>query len=185
VKQLTDSDFKIVSDKLISKCSPAFSLYEAQIEGPQGTFTRQYIHHNPVVAVYIKNKGKVLITSEFRIGVKGVSKGIPAGYMEEGETPEEAAIREVQEETGIVLSKNNLVSLGSYRSSEGFTDEVVHLFIVDTGDSSLSNKGTHFDSDEMVSYNWVKESNEIDEIYDSGLGFPLASGLLWSAINNA
>ncbi len=51
---------------------------------------------------------------------------IPAGGIDPSEKPAEAAIREVFEETGIVLDR--LVPLGAMLSSPGFTDQRFHLF---------------------------------------------------------
>jgi 8-oxo-dGTP pyrophosphatase MutT (NUDIX family) len=54
---------------------------------------------------------------------------IPAGRLEPGETPEQAAARETLEETG--WCPGPLTRLGSYAPSNGFTDQIFHVFTAD------------------------------------------------------
>lgn len=51
---------------------------------------------------------------------------IPGGRLEPGETPEEAARREAEEETG--WRPGPLRRLGSYAPSNGTTDQIFHMF---------------------------------------------------------
>lgn len=59
------------------------------------------------IAVFVRNgEGQVLLGK--RIGEHGGGTwSLPGGHIDYGETPEEACIREVQEETGLILE--NLV----------------------------------------------------------------------------
>ena len=52
---------------------------------------------------------------------------IPAGKLEPGEDPLAAAHRELEEETGFTADK--MAYLTSIASSDGFTDEVIHLYM--------------------------------------------------------
>jgi 8-oxo-dGTP pyrophosphatase MutT (NUDIX family) len=55
---------------------------------------------------------------------------VPAGRLDgDGETPLESARRELAEEIG--LQAASWTPLKAYRSSVGFTDEVVHLFLAE------------------------------------------------------
>jgi 8-oxo-dGTP pyrophosphatase MutT (NUDIX family) len=51
---------------------------------------------------------------------------IPAGRIEAGETPEQAALRETLEETG--WRPGPLTAMGSYAPSNGSSDQVFHVF---------------------------------------------------------
>jgi ADP-ribose pyrophosphatase len=53
---------------------------------------------------------------------------IPAGKLEPGESPEEAARRELREETGLAVE--NLVPLGAIYPTPGYSNELIHLFLV-------------------------------------------------------
>ncbi|MEY4722497.1 MAG: hypothetical protein RLZZ324_10 [Candidatus Parcubacteria bacterium] len=61
----------------------------------------------------------------------------PAGEIDEGETPEEAALREVQQETGFVAKARALDPVGVSFPSVGGSTERLHLFIVDVRRSQL------------------------------------------------
>jgi len=77
-----------------------------------------------VVPFYEFDDGRfgMVITKEFRIPLGAYYYGFPAGLIDEGETPELAAIREMKEETGLDVIAINQVSPPLY-SSAGMTDE--------------------------------------------------------------
>ncbi len=69
---------------------------------------------------------KLIITKEFRVPIMGYEWGFPAGLIDDGETPEETAVREFKEETGMDLIKINRVSPFVY-NSPGITDESIAI----------------------------------------------------------
>lgn len=75
-----------------------------------------YIHYrNPIPAVGVvvkRDDGVVLVRRKFE-PCAGYW-GLPAGYMEMGESAEEAAIRECHEETGLIIQINHLLGVYSY-----------------------------------------------------------------------
>lgn len=84
------------------------------------------------MVVYASNchlimNGRVLL----KLANRGVSKGYwncPGGRMEKGETPEECAIREVKEETGLEVRKLMKHGIIRFSFQDGVPDHVVHLF---------------------------------------------------------
>ena len=57
-----------------------------------------------VVLIITSSDGqKILLSKEFRMAVGGFAYNFPAGLIDEGENPEEAAARELWEETGLKL----------------------------------------------------------------------------------
>ena len=50
-------------------------------------------------------EGKWVMTEQYRHGTGKIALEFPAGIIDKGETPEEAAVRELQEECGFVLDK--------------------------------------------------------------------------------
>lgn len=68
--------------------------------------------------------GDVLATKEFRYALNAYCLEFPAGLIEAGESPVEAAIRELKEETGLD-TKLVLFSIPGGFSSAGMTDEKV------------------------------------------------------------
>ena len=58
-----------------------------------------------VNVVPITSEGNVVLIRQFRHGIQDVTMEIPGGMIDEGETPEAAAARELREETGYVAEK--------------------------------------------------------------------------------
>ncbi len=69
----------------------------------------------------------ILLIKQYRYAAGGEIWEIPAGVLEPGESPEECAHRELQEETGGTTS--NLQLLTTILTTPGFTDERIHLFV--------------------------------------------------------
>lgn len=77
----------------------------------------------------ITKDGEVLTVIEPRVFTKtGVSVGFPAGYIEEGESKEVSALRELKEETGYTTEKS-LILLDSYYQDEGCSAAYNYSFL--------------------------------------------------------
>lgn len=62
-----------------------------------------------VAMVAVDLKGRLLLVRQFRAAAEQVTLELPSGHVEEGETPEEAARKELLEETGHVADEFELV----------------------------------------------------------------------------
>ncbi|HHT9119883.1 MAG TPA: NUDIX hydrolase [Candidatus Hypogeohydataceae bacterium YC41] len=105
-------------------------LYRDEVELPSGgKALREVVEHPGSVAmVPIIKEGEVLLIRQYRYAVKGYLYEIPAGTLEEGETPEQCAIREMEEETGYLPQR--LEKLGQFYPSPGVMNELMHLYKV-------------------------------------------------------
>lgn len=152
-----------------------FNVEQRNIKLDTGKITRQVVTHKPVVAVVAQNPDfDILITGEYRVGQGDYATSIPAGTVEDDEDPSQTAERELVEETGFVPS--DLKEIGVVYSSEGFTDEVCHLFVCEVGYSP--EEDTNFDDDENVSYKFIDKDTVLNGVTE---GF-MSSGHAVSAI---
>ena len=69
----------------------------------------------------------VVLIRQHRHATGGPVWELPAGKLDEGETPDSCAARELEEETGIRATE--LVPLTTIWTTPGFTDERIHLFL--------------------------------------------------------
>ena len=82
---------------------PWFEVFKETIELPDGRLVDDFYSvemQEFVVVVAITGAGEVVVESLYRHGPGTVTRSLPAGYMHLGESPLEAGIRELREETG-------------------------------------------------------------------------------------
>ncbi|MDM7863079.1 NUDIX hydrolase [Staphylococcus borealis] len=132
------------------------------VELPDGnTSRRELVYHNGAVAVCaITPNDEVLLVKQFRKPVEKALLEIPAGKLEQDEIREEAAKRELEEETGYVA--NNLEFVTDMYGCPGFTNEKLTIYF----SSNLSEGQLNLDEDEFVELHKVPIS-EIKVLLDN------------------
>ena len=93
-----------------------------------GTAQREVVEHgDSVVMVPIDQQGQVLLVRQYRKSPERSLLEAPAGGLEEGETPEDGVLRELQEEVG--FTAGNLLRMGGFWIAPGFCTEYMHAYI--------------------------------------------------------
>ncbi|MBS3751187.1 MAG: NUDIX hydrolase [Anaerolineales bacterium] len=105
---------------------------------------------------------KVIIVQQYRFGVQRLTSEIPAGIVEAHETPQQAAVRELREETG--YTSNQWISMGYVEPNPAFLTNKCHLWLAKDA------KRTHESSpDEGESIRTLEmEPQEIEKEIKSG-----------------
>jgi ADP-ribose pyrophosphatase len=95
---------------------------------PNGSEHRvEIVRHSPsVVLIPIEADGRIVIVRQYRAPLDRDTWELPAGRVDEGESAEEAASRECEEEIGRVLHRLDRIR-GRY-STPGFRDELLIFF---------------------------------------------------------
>lgn len=106
---------------------------------------REIIRHNGGAAILcVTPDDKIILERQFRYAYDEVIYEIPAGKLELNEDPYDAAIRELEEETGNKASK--LIHLTDIYPTCGYSSEIIHLYLA----TDVKHTETHFDDDEVI-----------------------------------
>ncbi|AQZ47805.1 ADP-ribose pyrophosphatase [Paenibacillus larvae subsp. pulvifaciens] len=116
-----------------------------EVKLPNGeTSKREIVRHPGAVAVIAIRDGKMLVVDQYRKPLGRCEVEIPAGKLDPGEDPLDAAKRELEEETG--YKAENLKLVHSFYTSPGFADELIHLYFTD----QLTKGTLQLDEDEFL-----------------------------------
>lgn len=91
-------------------------------------------------------------TRESSDELKGL-KEFPGGKIEPSETPSQAAIRELREETGVELAEESLVPFNTYNYSYPSKTVRLYVFLCETNSKTFSNAGWV----ELIDSSWKED----------------------------
>jgi ADP-ribose pyrophosphatase len=96
---------------------------------PSGRVVRHdtVIHPGAVIVLPVHSDGRLVLVNQYRHSVGREILEVPAGTLEEGESPQVCAARELAEECH--LSARTWISLGVVYPAPGFCNEVQHIFL--------------------------------------------------------
>ncbi len=139
------------------------SVRKDEILLPDGSpAIREMIEHSGGSAIYCEKDGKILLVKQFRYPYNTELYEIPAGKLNDGETPEQTAIRELEEEGGIKAKK--VEKLFDIYPTPAYTNEIIRIY-----------KATEFvetkiclDQDEFLSSEWI-DKWQVKKMIEDGL----------------
>ena len=118
------------------------------------------IERNIVVMLPLLDSNTILLERQYRPVLKKYIYELPAGHIDEGETPRQAAIREMQEETG--SAPKCLSFMYKSYSTPGSSSTIFHYFVA----IGLANGNGRFhkDPDEVINIEKVSMKNALSMI---------------------
>ncbi len=125
-----------------------FNVDRDRVAMPNGrTVTVDVVRHaKSVVVAPVPEPGKIILVRQFRYPINRFLWELPAGSVDEGEVPEQAARRECHEEIGLVPA--TVVRLTALYPTPGYCDEEMIFFRVSGLDTS--DQPAHVDEDEDI-----------------------------------
>ena len=135
---------------------------------PSGrTTTREIVEHEDAVCVVpIDENNNVLMVRQYRKAAQINLLEVPAGGVEAGETPDETALRELQEEVSV--TSGSLRRLSGFWVSPGWATEFMHAYLaMDLTPASLPADDDEYISVERVPLDSIPGLIESGEIQDS------------------
>lgn len=127
-------------------------LHQVDVRLPDGQMARDLhlVDYKYAAAgvVPIRGDGKILLIDHYRFQTDTRGWEIPAGKVDDGETPEQTVARELLEETG--HRAGSLKYLGRFHPSNGSSNQVFHVFVA----RGVARVGEIADTNEVMGLRW-------------------------------
>jgi len=127
---------------------------------------REVVEHSGGSCILCEKDNKILLVKQFRYPYKKEILELPAGKLNPNETPEQTAIRELEEEGGLTAIK--VEKMFDVYPSPGYTDEIIRIYKA----TEFTDSKQNLDDDEFLSAVWIEKSKlkkmiELGEINDA------------------
>ena len=148
------SMIQVKNDKSISTVHSSEEIYK----GRQFSFYKERItlpHNVDAEMAFVRHPGSAVIVPLFEDQTIGVIRQyryvvneyiyeIPAGTLDEGESPAQCARRELEEETGYAASE--FIALGKTYLLPAYSDEISYIYLA----RKMTRTGQNLDADEII-----------------------------------
>ena len=151
---------KITSSKKVYQCGLFRVTEDVAVDVKTGFEIKRSVvrHIGSAVMMAVNEKKEVLLVRQYRLPAGKYMWELPAGRLDPGEKPLQAAKRELKEETGYNARKWS--KLASYFASPGFVAERMTIFLAE---DLTAGEATPMD-DERIETRWFKRKELADLI---------------------
>ncbi len=176
VKKLTDRKWLNLFDVAYVDAAGHDKLWQmASRLAPPKCITGKYDLPDAVIIVpYHTTENKLVMTREYRVPLADYEYGFPAGLIDAEESIEQAARRELQEETGLRLTRILRISPPVY-SSAGMTDEAVSMVYAECSGRPSTHGNTE---SELIEIQLVNQARANRMCHDLNLKFDAKAWLV-------
>ena len=185
---MTKPPFKLKQRKTACENS-VFTVFFDHLVDAEKTLVENYL----VVEPKIKNENgisgiAILPVKDNRFGlvkvyrhhVAGNGWEVPRGFIDEKESSEDAAIRELKEETGLICEKHNLKALGTITPEPGIISAKVNLYLANiTNHEQFETEGElgHID------FGWFSNEEILEQMRDQFITDATTLTIYFKAVN--
>jgi len=155
--------FDLLKSELIYK-GRGFGVRLDYLRTPNGNEVKYDIvdHVGSISIVPMDENGQIYFVRQYRPAIQAELLELPAGTLNEGENPVEAAAREIREEIG--MAAKNIKEVGSFYLAPGYSTELMHVFVA----TGLTDDPLDPDADEFLSVEKMNLPQAL-ELAESGL----------------
>ena len=137
---------------------------------------REWINHPGAVCCIPKlPNGKIALIRQYRYSVRKMMIELPAGKLDKNETPEDCAIRELEEEIG--YKANKVTFLTNIHPAIGFANEKMWIYYAE----DLEKTNQKLDSDEFIEIIPTKLEDALKMVWNGSItDVKTMIGLIWA-----
>lgn len=158
-QQIKNLQWKALEKNTICK-TVVLDVTQQKSQSPEGDIGTYIVMDAPDwVTVIPVIEDDFLMVKQWRHGAQELSIEFPGGVIDKGESPDKAARRELQEETG--YKTNHLEYLGSINPNPAIFSNHFHVFCATELENTLEQ---HLDNDEFVTFERIKIEEVIEKM---------------------
>lgn len=142
-----------------------FKLRQDKVELPNGKILDEYflwLYGSVILVILMTEKGEFVLVRQYKHGADEIIIEFPAGFVDEDETSEEAAKREVEEETGYSFQNLQLLTTTYANPTKAIGKTYIYL-----AKNAVQNKAIKLDETEDIEV-LVKSEKEVLEMITKG-----------------
>lgn len=141
-----------------------FDIRLDKIREGDAEYEREIVVHNgSAVIVPVFDDETIGMVRQYRHAAEKYLLEVPAGSIEEGESPETCAARELEEEVGARAEKVELIS--EFYVSPGFLTERMYVYLA----TGLTLTAQRLESDELIEIERIPFGKALDQIRTGGI----------------
>lgn len=120
---------KILNAQVVYSGHSQVVVYDVELEDGSLTTREVVCRPNAVAIIAVNEKREIAMIKQYRIAKGRDTFEIPAGKIDDGEYPRDAAIRELREETGLIA--NTMEFRAKTFPSPGYSTEEIDIYFTD------------------------------------------------------